>query len=356
MKKFSFGLFVMALFFTTLPVTGKGVKRTWQDFLLLSLKSIEAASPEGEFGLYIKNLRTGKELSYKGDEFWYLASGIKVPVALEVLRQVDEKALTLETKVEVLETDYIDGAGELNYIKSGSQVSIRLLLDQSLTFSDNTASDILIRQIGLEKVNALTAAMAPKTFAPITTLAEVRRRVFSNFHPAAKELSNADFIRLRVLKDENAKLDFLAKALKVEKSQFKYPDLESAYEAYYAERLNSATLRGYGALLEKLDQGGILKEETQKYLMDVLERVETGKRRIKAGLSKSYVFAHKTGSQHKRYCDMGILTNGTPKSDRILVVSCTRKFPSEIAEKIFEKIGEAIRDSGVFSKKSRDSK
>lgn len=322
-----------------------GAKANWRDEMLSLLKAIESGIPKGSMGVYLKNLQTGQELSYRGEEFWYIASGTKIPVALEVLRSVDAGELSMESKVEVLESDYIDGAGELNYIKPGSKVSVRLLLDQSLTFSDNTATDMLIRLVGLEKINRLTGTKAPTGFKPITTLAHVRRRLFSAFHPDAQKLSKMDFIRIRALKDEEAKLERLSKLLKVDRAKFKHQTFDSAYEEYYSEGLNSATLRGVGLLFEKLEQGDLLKIESRKYLIDILDRVATGRNRIRAGLPRNYTFAHKTGTQHKRFCDMGIVTNGTAKSDRLVVVACFRHLSLERVEKAMKKIGESIHQS-----------
>ncbi len=324
-------------------------RAAWDAVMLASLKSIEAESESagGSLGLYVKNLRTGKELSFRADEPWYIASGTKLPVALQALRSIDEGTLSFDTKVDVLETDFIDGAGELNYIRQGSKVSVRLLLDQCLTYSDNTAADMLIRLVGLDKVNELVASLVPGAFHPITTLADVRRRVFSLVHPGARDLSNMDLLRIRVMKGESAKFEALAKALKADRSSFKHQTMDSAFAAFYAERPNSATLRGYGALLEKISQGAILKGRTRRHLLSLLERVETGERRIKAGLPSSYTFAHKTGTQHERTCDMGLLRNGP--SEEAVVVACIRDVPNDEAEALLRRIGAAIHESGALA-------
>lgn len=329
----------------------------WDSTMLTSLKAIENSiesqvkKADGSIGVYMKHLRTGKQLSFRADEPWYIASGIKLPVALQVLRSIDEGTLHFNTKVDVLETDFIDGAGELNYIRQGSKVSVRFLLDQCLTFSDNTATDILIRLVGLEKVNALTASLVPGAFHPITTLAEVRRRVFSMIHPGAQNLSNMDLLRIRILKDDASRFGALAKLVKADRSTFRHQTMDSAFSAFYAERSNTATLRGFGTLLEKISQGTLLKERTRKHLLSLLERIETGENRIKAGLPSTYTFAHKTGTQHKRICDMGLLRNGT--EDEVVIVACIRDLPKNDAEGLLRKIGTAIHESGVLAKETK---
>ena len=75
----------------------------------------------------------------------------------------------------------------------GKALSVRYLLDQMLIHSDNTASDMLIRLVGIEQVNAVTRELVPEGFGPITTLADVRRLIYGELHPAARTLSGKDF-------------------------------------------------------------------------------------------------------------------------------------------------------------------
>lgn len=50
-------------------------------------------------------------MSLRASERWYLASTVKVPVAIAVLRGIDAAQFTLDTPVTLRTADYVDGAG-----------------------------------------------------------------------------------------------------------------------------------------------------------------------------------------------------------------------------------------------------
>ena len=104
----------------------------------------------GQLGVYVKDMQTGISVSYHGEDAWYLASTVKVPIAIAVMRRVEQDDLTLDSPVTLLASDYVDGAGPTNSHAPGKALSVRYLLDQMLIHSDNTASDMLIRLVGIE--------------------------------------------------------------------------------------------------------------------------------------------------------------------------------------------------------------
>lgn len=307
----------------------------------------------GQLGVYLKDLDTGVSVSYHGDETWYLASTVKVPVAIAVMRRIDQETLSLDTKVRLMESDYVDGAGPTNGHKPGTALSVRYLMDQMLIHSDNTASDMLINLVGLDAVNAVTAELVPEGFGPITTLADVRRLIYANFHPAAQQLSGRDFLRLRQQRGEADRLKLLATLLKVPQSDFTKIRLSEAYERYYATPANSASLQAYGDLLSTLVEGKALSQASTEYLISVMARVETGAQRIKAGLPSTVGYAHKTGTQVSRICDAGLIApppyRQADPAGQIVVVACVRGAASTAkAERALRGTGEAITASGVL--------
>jgi len=339
--------------FATTPQTKSLNTPRWKTSLKRKLSALEETNPQ-QFGLYVKNLTTGEELSFHGEERWYLASGVKVPVALEVLQQIEQGKFNLESQIKLKDSDYIDGAGETNLKKPGTSVSVLFLLEQMLINSDNTASDLLIGLVNLDRVNTKVNELVPGGFTPITTLSDVRRYAYASFHPRATQLKNHDFIALKQIKNEKIKIQKLAHLLGVAPTRFSYQKLDQAYAAYYARQFNSASLRSYGQLLESIIRGEALSKESTQTLLDILARVKTGENRIKAGLPGSIVFAHKTGTQHARTCDFGLAWNKQfPNSPRFVITACTQGLHStQSAEKLLKKLGEAITDSGALSPSS----
>lgn len=323
----------------------------WDRNLERALERIDEAHG-GELGVYVKDLSSGVSVSLRGDESWYLASGIKVPVAIAVMQDIERGKYTLDTEVRLAESDFVDGAGQTNWKSPGSALTVRYLLDQMLIVSDNTASDMLIRLVGLEQVNTLAQGLTEGGMGPVTTLADVRRYAYSQFHADAFKLSGRDFFTIRNQTNEGARIEALANVLDVPAKEFALGDLESAFSAYYATNLNSGRLSAFGNILEALVNGEVLGADASAYLQDVLLKVKTGDRRIKGGLPNSVAFAHKTGTQYRRACDMGVVMgkgeSPTP-TPRVLIAACSRGFHSLAdAESAFQAVGEAVSASGVL--------
>src|SRR5690606_16720793 len=149
----------------------------WTGALQSSLEAVDARH-RGDIGVYVRHLDRDESFSHRADEPWYLASGIKVPVAIAVLRAVAAGALSLDTRVTLLASDYVDGAGGTNAFGPGTRLRVSWLLEQMIVHSDNTASDVLIRSVGIDQVKAVAMELTGVRDLRITTLADVRRLAY----------------------------------------------------------------------------------------------------------------------------------------------------------------------------------
>ncbi|UUX96338.1 serine hydrolase [Aquabacterium sp. J223] len=335
-----------------------GPAADWPARLQAALATLEAASPL-QFGVYVRDLDSGVAAGHRADELWYLASTVKLPVALAVLRDVQHGAYDLDTRLTLRADDYVDGAGSTNRHPVGTSLTVRELLEQMMVWSDNTASDMLIGLTGLDQVNRLvqdtTQAAVPAGFRPITTLADVRREVYGQLTPAARSLSGRDFLLLRAQPGEAERLQVLARRLGVPAGEFRLPGLRPAYDAYYAGGLNSARLDAYGELLTRFARGEVLDDRRTRWLLALMERSRTGPQRVRAGLPKGVRFAHKTGTQRERTCDSGVITvPRLGRDQRIVLAACTRGEPSlAAAERALRGIGTALCRSGLLDQGTR---
>jgi len=319
----------------------------WISSLKSALNQLDAEYP-GQLGVYVHDLRSNEHFSFRGEEPWYLASGTKILVAAEILRQIDEGRFSLDTKLVVGPDDFIDGAGALNYAPAGSFHTVRYLLEQMLAESDNTASDLLIRKAGIKKVNALARL---NDLNPVTFLSEVRRKVYSQIHPSAAKLKNKFIIELSLAASDQEKLQLLEQKIKVEPGQRRKKSIDAAFAAYYAEGTNSGTLRNYSVFLRRLIEGPWLKASSSRLLVDIMLRCKTGEKRIKAGLGEGLSFAHKTGTQRKRMCDFGIVRRG--EKNIAVISACARGFSTTAeGEKALGRLGVALGESGLYRKRS----
>ncbi len=304
---------------------------------------------DGEFGVYIQDLETLEAFTFKADQSWYLSSTVKVPVAIALLQMVDHKKIKLSEKVTIEKSHYRDGAGSVNWKKPGNQVTYQYLLEQMLIYSDNAATDLIIQKVGLKNVNRVAAAASDNGFGPITTLLDVRKKAYGKIHPGAKGLSNMAYFAIKKARTPKRRMKELAKQLKVKQSDFKTKTLDEGFEQYYAEDWNSATLTGYAKLLRNLVGKKLLSGASTRKLVTIMANLQTGKKRVQYGLPRNVVFAHKTGTQHQRACDVGVAWRAESKRPKVLILVCTRNWKKlSDAEKIMAEVGRIVSKSDLL--------
>lgn len=333
----------------------------WQGDLTARLQAIEEVFG-GELGVYVQNLATGEAYSWRADTPWYLASLIKIPVAAQVLAERQAGTLSLDERLTLARSDFVDGAGPTNWHDPGTPISIRYLMEKMITVSDNTASDMLIDRVGLEAVNQRASTMIassggnPAELGPISKLVGVRQGVYGQLHPDAQVLGGMDFIALRQ-HAVSQRGQALARVLGVSTASFIQPDYDHAFDAYEATGENVGTLSAFGDLLASLhpvQQGRAMDDlaaEQRQVLLDVMRRTSSGKQRLKAGMGKDISFAHKTGTQQRRSCDAGVAERDNAAEGPWVIVTCTRGPVAVSAhERAMASVGEALRYSGALGK------
>ena len=81
------------------------------------------------------------------------ASTIKVAILMELMNSISKNEIGWKTKHSLLKTDKVGGSGQLQHAKDGSIFSFGQLAKRMIQSSDNTATNIIIRQLGMERVN-----------------------------------------------------------------------------------------------------------------------------------------------------------------------------------------------------------
>jgi beta-lactamase class A len=335
------------------PATNDGA---WVQRLAADVAAIDAAS-ESDVGVYVLELDSGLAMNYQADKNWYIASMIKVPVAIAILRGIEAGTYTLDTTLRLRASDYVDGAGATNSHPLATALPIRYLMEQMIIHSDNTASDMLIDLVGTAQINVVVAGLVPQGFGRITSLADVRRQIYGQLTPESRHLAGTEFIALHRQHTDGERLELLSHILHVPVTSFRRKSLDAAYAAYYATGVNSARLDAYGQLLVLLAEGKALGLEQTQYLLGLMEKVVSGEGRIKAGLAPGTRFAHKTGTQRHLVCDAGLLQARRIGPDkRAIVVACARGEQSRaLLEGALRDVGNAICRSGLLDKGVTDA-
>ena len=347
-------ILIILFLFPSSCILSSTAKRTpnWAKIMQKKVKLLEKDF-EGEFGIYVYDLENNDAFNYNADELWYLSSAIKVPVAIGLMKMVDQKKVKLSDKVTISKADYRDGAGPVNWLKPGSKVSYRYLLKQMLIYSDNAATDLIIKKVGLNTINFMVQqSLSSKSFGPITTLLDVRKKAYGNIHPKAKELSNTDYFLIKKKRGPEKRLKELIRLLRVEQKDLVLPTVDAGFDKYYEEGWNSSTLVGYAELLKKLLSNQLLSKKSTRILLKTMTGIQTGKKRIRKGLSRKLFFTHKTGTQHRQACDIGMAGPKKTKKAKVLILVCTKKWEKLAnAEKLMAKVGKMVSNSKLFKKK-----
>lgn len=113
-----------------------------------------ATHTPGLVAISIGDLQTGHAIAINGGINLPAASTIKIPVMVEVFKQMAAGRFTEDRTVTLLDQDRDCGYGSLCDAPWGSQFRVSDLLGRMIDVSDNTATNMLIRLVGRSSINA----------------------------------------------------------------------------------------------------------------------------------------------------------------------------------------------------------
>jgi beta-lactamase class A len=265
-------------------------------FLAIDPASLTAISrtADGHVGAAAEILESRKKiLEFHANDPFPMQSVYKLPIAMAVLNEIDHGRLKLDQIVHVAKSDYLR-AGQGSPLRDthpeGADVSVRELMRLAVSESDGSASDVLLGLIG-----------GPKTVTKYLWGLGVKKMV---------------------VRDTERRIG---------------SDWSIQYE-------NWATPAGAIELLRKVDQPLILK-----FMTDSM----TGPGRIRAGLPRGTVLAHKTGTGGTRdgvtsaTNDIGIITLPDGRHLAIAVFVADAKADEATRDAVIAKLAKAAWDEAV---------
>ena len=113
----------------------------------------EAANFNGSVYLYAKNLDTGAEYSFGGDEPVRTASTIKVAVMVEAFARVAEGKAKWSDELVLGKAARYGGSGVLNELTDGLRITLRDAVTLMMELSDNTATNMVLDYLTTDAVN-----------------------------------------------------------------------------------------------------------------------------------------------------------------------------------------------------------
>lgn len=115
---------------------------------------------EGVAGLHILDLTSGDRWRIRDELEFPQASAIKVPVLLELFRRAESEPGLLGRRVAMTDAVRTGGSGVLQVLTDGgSALSLEDYAIYMILHSDNTATNVLIDELGMDAVNRLSASL-----------------------------------------------------------------------------------------------------------------------------------------------------------------------------------------------------
>jgi beta-lactamase class A len=129
-----------------------------KDKLLEQIKSVP-----GKVGFYYKNLISGDTIQYGAEIPLQAASVIKIPILIEAFKRMEVGALHKTDLFTISKEDKLPSCGALTYMHDGLQVTLEDLYTLMIILSDNTATNILIKEFGMDSINDTMKELGLKT-------------------------------------------------------------------------------------------------------------------------------------------------------------------------------------------------
>src|SRR6185369_1205411 len=261
------------------------------------LKTISDAA-QGTVGLSVVHIESGKTVSINGNSQLPLYSVYKLPLAITVLKDVEEKRLRLNQKIHVTPAEVVQGTPANNALwQKPVDYSIEQLLEFSISRSDNTSSDKLVELVG----------------GPLKVTERMRALGFQNLDI---HTSSGEFMKTH-------------------------------------QNPNTGSADDLVQLLVQLHQGKILEPDQMNLLRGFMQRATTGLHRLRGDLPRGTVVADKTGSGEpdavtqvaKVTNDVGIITLPGRGHLAIAVLVSGSKLPDADQEKLIAELARAAYDA-----------
>ncbi len=246
-------------------------------------------------------VETGQTVSFNGSEHYPMQSVYKLPIAMAVLKRIDDNTLTFDTKIKVEPKDFVSRR-EFNIATKypkGADLSVRELLHFMISESDGTACDALMRHLG----------------GPQIVTKYVRDLGVQNIVLATYE---ADMYRDHTVSFKN----------------WSTPD-------------------GMVQLLKLLQVGKVLSDERRDILLSLMINSRPGQDRLKGMLPPGTTVAHKTGTSATvkgvttATNDVGLITLPNGQHLAVVVFVSTTNADLKTRESVIAKIAKTSMECWV---------
>ena len=236
-----------------------------------SLNSLNAKT-----SFYAKHLPSGREIAIRADEPMNALSVIKIPIMVLAYRDADAGTLELDERYQIQPEDMRRGSGLLQSFSPGIEPTYRDIITQMIITSDNTATDVVIKRLGLERVNTMLAEMGFDQTRLRATTGELFRAVLELAAPGNASLSDRDVFESGFPSDPEAAVRSFG------------------FEGDSTQWLGRITAREISHMLEAIEENELASPESSDEMIGILRR-QFYSSRLPQQLRGRASIAHKTG-------------------------------------------------------------
>ncbi len=243
----------------TSPLMKRMKERQEMISLKLGLLTLMKNYPKIEPSIYVWDYRTENYIDVNSTKRFSAASIIKIPVLLDMFRNIELGEVDLKDEVGIEDYYRAEGSGNIKHAPANKTFTLDELADSMITISDNSATNMIMAQIGgMPAVN-------------------------------------------RAIKDWGLSNTYIENWL---------PDLSGT---------NKTTTKDLGIMLYNIDNPDFLNLQSREKIMEYMTSVKNN-RLIAAGLPEDALFAHKTGDIGSTLGDAGIVYGPNGKKYIVAII------------------------------------
>jgi beta-lactamase class A len=262
---------------------------------------LDSLAAHGTF--YAKQLSTGREVAVRADEPMNTASVIKIPVMILAYRDADAGRLDLDARHTIRPEELRRGTGLLQTFAVGLQPTLRDLVTQMIVTSDNTATDILIAQVGRDRVNRLLDSLGYRETRLRMSVGETFRAVWEALDPRYASLTDREVYERGSPSDSGA------------------ARRSAAFVLDSTKWLGRTTAREIARLLEQLERGELASARSTAEMRRILRQQLYASRLPQRVRFRGVAIGHKTGDWPPYLGnDVGIMYAPAPAGPIVLAV------------------------------------
>jgi len=166
---------------TSMMVSGSGPMDHLNEKIRESL-----AGTQGTFAIAFEDLSTGRQLFINERVMFHAASTMKTPVLIELFRQSERGKLNLSDSIVVRNSfrSIVDGSpyalsadddsDDSLYLRIGTRMPVRELIEHMMTVSSNLATNILIEEVGAKNVTATMRSLGADSIRVLRGVEDIK--------------------------------------------------------------------------------------------------------------------------------------------------------------------------------------